>query len=639
MSRTVQSSRASLGGSTTFYVASVVGIGAVITAASVNAALAQPYSAGWLFFLGLALVTGYAPVKVPGIDTRFSLSDVLSFTSILLFGVDKAVVVSGIDALIASRFNRGDANAASRTLFNVAASAIAVWIPGTLVAAIAPGVAFEGSALWWSVLAVAAMVASYSLLSTGLVAIVLALTHGTGVREVWRKNFSWVWIAHAWSALAAAAIATSAPYVTVFSLVVIAAVGAVGYATVRVYLREVAESTSHMRKLNDLYLATIKALAMAIDAKDQVTHGHIRRVQCYAVGLARALGITDELSLKGIEAGALLHDTGKIAVPEHILNKPGKLTPAEYERMKSHVTVGADILSGIHFPFPVIPYVRHHHESWDGSGYPDGLKGEDIPFGARILAVVDCYDALTSDRPYRRALTTDAAIAILRERSGTMYDPRVVEAFVRVLPELQATLEVEDHPAVADARSGTSAAQEPVVDMPPPAAHEDLPELDDLLQLATTGWLMPAEAAFVLTNRLRPRLRFATCAVYVPHMDDDRLEAIHVSGRHAELFRHSALRLAEGLSGWVAAHGKPVLNADPTLDLQGPVADCQIELASALVVPFPIGQGSRGALALYATGPNAFTLDDAAVANAAAMLLGRALRSPAAVGSDARKSA
>ena len=165
---------------------------------------------------------------------------------------------------------------------------------------------------------------------------------------------------------------------------------------------------------------------MAIDAKDQVTHGHISRVQVYAVGLAKALGVDDEPTLKGIEAGALLHDTGKIAVPEHILNKPGKLTAQEYERMKTHVTIGADILSGIEFPYPVIPYVRHHHENWDGTGYPDGLDGEAIPLGARILSVVDCFDALTSDRPYRRALSTDAALDILRERSGTMYDPAVV---------------------------------------------------------------------------------------------------------------------------------------------------------------------------------------------------------------------
>ena len=158
---------------------------------------------------------------------------------------------------------------------------------------------------------------------------------------------------------------------------------------------KVEESTGHLHKLNELYLATIKALAMAIDAKDQVTHGHIRRVQVYAVGLAKALGVTDEPTLKGIEAGALLHDTGKIAVPEHILNKPGKLTAQEYERMKTHVTIGADILSGIDFPYPVIPYVRHHHENWDGTGYPDGLAGEDDssrrahPLGRRLLRRAD----------------------------------------------------------------------------------------------------------------------------------------------------------------------------------------------------------------------------------------------------------
>jgi putative nucleotidyltransferase with HDIG domain len=192
--------------------------------------------------------------------------------------------------------------------------------------------------------------------------------------------------------------------------------------------------------LNDLYLATIKALAMAIDAKDQVTHGHIRRVQVFAVGLADAVGITDEPTLKSIEAGALLHDIGKIAVPEHILNKPGKLTPAEYERMKAHATIGAEILSGIDFPYPVIPIVRHHHENWDGTGYPDGLKGEDIPIGARILSVADCFDALTSDRPYRRALSTEAALDILRERSGSMYNPHIVETFIETHAALTASL-------------------------------------------------------------------------------------------------------------------------------------------------------------------------------------------------------
>ena len=129
------------------------------------------------------------------------------------------------------------------------------------------------------------------------------------------------------------------------------------------------------------------------------------------------------MQLRAIEAAALLHDVGKLAIPEHILNKPGRLTPAEFERMKSHARIGAEILSEVDFPYPVVPIVRHHHENWDGTGYPDGLKGDAIPVGARILAVVDCFDALTSHRPYRRALSVGEAVAIIDARRGTMYDP------------------------------------------------------------------------------------------------------------------------------------------------------------------------------------------------------------------------
>ena len=171
---------------------------------------------------------------------------------------------------------------------------------------------------------------------------------------------------------------------------------------------------------------------MAIDAKDDVTHSHVRRVQAYAIGMARALGITDTLELKAIEAAALLHDTGKLAIPEHILNKPGKLTEAEFEKMKRHVDVGADILSLVQFPYPVVPIVHCHHENWDGTGYPRGIAGDAIPMGARILSVVDCFDAITSDRPYRGRMTEEAALQILRERRGRMYDPRVVDTFIEV---------------------------------------------------------------------------------------------------------------------------------------------------------------------------------------------------------------
>ena len=169
------------------------------------------------------------------------------------------------------------------------------------------------------------------------------------------------------------------------------------------------------------------------------------------------LGITDALTLQAIEAAALLHDTGKIAVPEHILNKPGKLTPAEFEKMKLHAPIGAEILSAIEFPYPVVPIVRHHHENWDGTGYPDRIAGEAIPIGARILSVVDCFDALTSDRPYRRRMSNADALAILIERRGTMYDPAIVDTFVRVYERIMPASEAVAHPVATHARRGAGA--------------------------------------------------------------------------------------------------------------------------------------------------------------------------------------
>src|SRR6266446_9448572 len=203
------------------------------------------------------------------------------------------------------------------------------------------------------------------------------------------------------------------------------------YLIYRVSLAQLNVKCVEAEALVRLHLATAEALATAIDAKDQTTHCHVRRVQVYAGGMGQVFGLSEQ-EIAALKSGALLHDIGKLAVPDHILNKPGKLTPAEFEKMKLHAPVGADILSAIDFPYPVVPIVRHHHENWDGTGYPTGIKGTDIPIGARILAVVDCFDALTSDRPYRPRLSDDEALRILFQRRGSMYDPLVVDTFARV---------------------------------------------------------------------------------------------------------------------------------------------------------------------------------------------------------------
>src|SRR4030095_12977128 len=211
---------------------------------------------------------------------------------------------------------------------------------------------------------------------------------------------------------------------------------AITYLTFRTSISRLADANRHVAQVNDLYLSTIETLAMAVDAKDQITHGHIRRVQVYAVELAKRLGVTESSQLKAIEAAALLHDMGKLAIPEHILNKPGKLTTAEFDKMKLHADIGADLLSAVKFPYPVVPIVRHHHEQWSGNGYPAGISGTDIPLGARILSVVDCFDALTSDRPSRPRLSTEDAFATILEGRGTLYDPLVVDTFLKAYPQI-----------------------------------------------------------------------------------------------------------------------------------------------------------------------------------------------------------
>jgi putative nucleotidyltransferase with HDIG domain len=192
----------------------------------------------------------------------------------------------------------------------------------------------------------------------------------------------------------------------------------------------------HVEQVCALHLRTIEGLALAIDAKDHTTHQHLHRVRTYAVEVAKDLGLSEQ-EMDALRTASLLHDIGKLAVPDHIINKPGRLTPEEFEKMKIHPIVGAEILEKVAFPYPVAPIVRSHHEKWNGKGYPDGLKGEQIPIGARILAAVDCLDALASDRQYRKALSLDEAMQHVAGEAGTSFDPKVIEILRRRYQELE----------------------------------------------------------------------------------------------------------------------------------------------------------------------------------------------------------
>jgi putative nucleotidyltransferase with HDIG domain len=351
-------------------------------------------------------------------------------------------------------------------------------------------------------------------------------------------------------------------------------------------------------------------------------------VQAYAIGLARALGITDELELKAIEAAALLHDTGKLAVPEHILNKPGKLTNAEFEKMKRHVDVGADILSLVHFPYPVVPIVQCHHESWDGTGYPRGIAGEDIPIGARILSVVDCFDAITSDRPYRGRMTEPDALQILRDRSGTMYDPHVVATFIEVYRSIPIAPGgvVAGHEVlqrIHQSRHEIDAPREPVVDIAGTAST-------NLLAFASLARAFTGEAGLAdvwalgstLVGDLMPG---ATGAWFLPDAAHDRLVVAHAFGPAAAALRGTSVPVGERLTGWVAARRQPIVNSDATLDLGARIGAVTPPLSRCISLPLMIDNALVAVLTLYTAAPNGFTADQGRLVQIVTPHLARAI--------------
>ena len=414
------------------FVSAIVMAGFLVIAHSVNALRSTPVTSQWFVLAALTLLSGSITIKLPGIDASISVSETFVFTSVLLFGTAAGTIIVTLDGLIISLWLWRKGIGFHKLLFNMTAPALSIWLAAQLFFFVAgvPPLTQEATSLPALLPGLLLFAVVYFLLNSWLMATAVSFEESSSPLEIWRHNFLWLSLSFFSGASVSILLVSISREINLTALAVIVPLLIISYLTYHTSMARVEDADRHVDELNHLYLSTIETLAMAIDAKDQVTHGHIRRVQEYSVALAQQMGVDDENLIKAIEAASLLHDMGKLAVPEHILNKPGRLTGAEFEIMKTHSSAGADILAAIEFPYPVVPIVRHHHENWDGSGYPDQLSGTDIPIGARILSVVDCFDALTSDRPYRGKLSESEAIAILQERRGTMYDPLVVDVFI-----------------------------------------------------------------------------------------------------------------------------------------------------------------------------------------------------------------
>lgn len=553
------------------YLTLIISGGIVVLLASIRQLTTTEYGLHWLILAGLTMVGGLARLRLPNVPASFSISDSFTIAAALWFGPAAGALTVAIDSVVMSVQLARRQFVLRRLLFNATAPPLAMWLAAHaffVLVGVAP-LAHSGVSLSWLLAPLIIFVGLYFVLNTGLIAGAIALERRAPLLEIWRRHFMPVWLSYFGGAAIAVlliALVNARPGdLIVFALIV--PIPLILYAAFKHAMGRIEDRFTHLEHVNRMHLATVEALATAIEAKDGVTHDHIRRVQQYAVRLAQAIGVNDIATIKAIEAAALLHDTGKLAVPEHILNKPGKLTPAEFEKMKRHVDVGADILSGIEFPFPVVPIVRCHHEAWDGSGYPRGVRGTDIPIGARVLSVVDCFDALTSDRPYRRALSDEAAIDILMARRGTMYDPDVVDAFVQMCREREARSVPEPEVACAHAQINEMAAHEPSATV---ATMIDRDDLEETAASSAASANPEGEAlrdlALLVTAVLQCDLPGATCALYLA-TDEDTLVVCHAVGPLAPALRGFTIAVNTVLSGWVAAHRETIINSDAQLDL------------------------------------------------------------------------
>lgn len=585
------------------YIATIVWAGGYAVAHSILSLISEPIGNRWIVLAVLTVLTGSFNLKVPSINAYLSVSDAFVFASILIFGTPAGTATALIDCLVISLRMRKQNRAVYRLLFNASAPSLSIWLAGTAFytySGIAPyNTAF--TSLTELFLPFFGFITLHFLINSWLVALAVSLERSEPPLSVWWNNFAWLSINYFSGAYVAALIVTYTKQLDFGALAIIVPLVIVSYLTFRTAIGRAEDKNDHLSELNKLYLSTIETLAMAIDAKDQITHGHIRRVQTYAVGLAKHMGVSEDKLIKAIEAAALLHDMGKLAVPEHILNKPGKLTAAEFEKMKLHASVGADILSAIDFPYPVVPIVRHHHENWNGRGYPDGIHGTDIPIGARILSVVDCFDALTSDRPYRPRLSDDDAIAILVERRGTMYDPLVVDTFIRVHRSIAPQEQPLPVAAPAPSLSSVSRAS---TESPVGVSHPDAIAVANAVFPATFAEDLAAQhdlagLTTVLARFLGSSVPFTALVFFEYDVATDELIARHVIGDIPNLA--SGLRIPSGdrLTGWVAANRQAIVDSDPALDLGEAATRSAPPLRSSLSVPVLAERELTGVLTLY----------------------------------------
>lgn len=582
-------------------------------------------------FLAVAVGASLFKVRLPGIQATMSANFLFVLVGILDLPYFETLAMGCLGGLVQSLWQAKPRPRLVQILFNFANLALSITAANFVFHS---SLAFRLGLRWPLLLAAASTV--YFALNTLSVSCTIALTERRNPLQVWKECYLWSFPYYLLGALIAGGVSVINRLIGWQVAILVLPVVYWIYRSYRSYLDRLEGEKKHTEAIADLHLRTIEALSLAIEAKDHNTHDHLKRVQTYALRIGEDLSL-DALQLNAIRAASMLHDIGKLAVPEQILSKPGRLTPEEFEKMKIHPVVGAEILDRVQFPYPVVPIVRSHHEKWDGSGYPDGLAGEAIPIGARILSAVDCFDALTSERPYRRAMSADEAMAYLRSECDKSFDPRIVEIIERRHRELEEAVSLSPNPGspfeLISRVERYAAPSAGYAEIPNDAEVRSARFLSSIVSARQEAQLL-FELAQTLGNSLSLRETLSVVAVrlkeMIPHdaivfytCVDKKLIPRYVHGVDYNLFTSIEIPFGQGIAGWVAQAEQPIINGDPAAESKYLGDPTRVsELRSALSVPLRGRNGIAGVLALYLRQKQGFTKDHLRLLLAASSKLG-----------------
>jgi diguanylate cyclase (GGDEF)-like protein/putative nucleotidyltransferase with HDIG domain len=575
----------------------------------------------FLYLLAVVLTSGFK-VWLPGVLSTLSMNYVFMIAALMDLNIGSAILV-GIAGVLGQTFYKSRAGANwNQLLFNLSTISLSI-----MVAAYCYRLHLLASVDPYGIFSVVLSSASYFMVNTMIVSGIISLTSKKRVFPLWKESYLWTSPQYLVGGLIACGfhfLLQSIGWIGTLSTI---PVMYLVYRSYKIYLTRVDEQQSHLAEMAELHLRTIEALALAIDAKDDTTAAHLRRVQIYASEIGKELELSS-LEMQALEAAALLYDIGKLAVPEYIISKPGKLTPDEFEKMKIHPIVGAEILERVNFPYPVVPIVRAHHEKFDGTGYPDGLKGEEIPIGARILSVVDCLDALASDRQYRKAMQLDDAMMIIVAQAGQAFDPKIVSVMQRRYRELEAKAKNESFEPAKNisynvkvergSSPATGFAVDPIVSNATVPSNKNFQmrisdarrEFQMLVEIANDlgASLSLRETLALLAIRLEESIAYDSVAIYV--REKNELVPKYVKGEGSRLFSSLRIPVGQGLSGWVAENNLPIVNGNPAVECGYLNDPSKVTLLrSAIAVPLRCRDQVVGVLTLYQLQPDAFTVD------------------------------